>query len=42
MSKTYETPVIDVTMVISEGVLCASGSTETDNSFNYYDDEIGW
>lgn len=42
MSKTYETPVIEVTDVILEGVLCASDSTEIDNSFNYYDDEIGW
>lgn len=42
MSKTYETPVIEIAEMISEGVLCASDSKETDSSFNYYDEEIGW
>lgn len=41
MSKNYETPEIEVGELISEGVLCESGSTELDNSFNYYD-KINW
>lgn len=42
MSKNYETPEIEVGELISEGVLCESGSTESGNSFNYYDEVIGW